>query len=142
VLAHVTVKAAGAAPTGTVTVTVDGHDYRTKLVRGAAILLLPPFQHAGKQTVTVNYSGDSKVLAGTAKATVTVIDPVAGLAAVRWQQRVHRALHTGARRRGPHVGKAYLNGGWGSYFPGRVSSLDLWTGAVDNSNQLAILIGG
>jgi hypothetical protein len=40
------------------------------------------------------------------------------------------------------VGKAYLGGSWGSYFPGRVSSLDLWTGAVDNSNQLAILIGG
>ncbi|GHJ42045.1 ExeM/NucH family extracellular endonuclease [Streptomyces sp. TS71-3] len=69
---HVTVRATGTTPTGTVTVTADGHTYRAPLVRGTANIKLPAFRDAGRHTVTVDYSGDAKVLAGTARATVTV----------------------------------------------------------------------
>jgi len=38
------------------------------------------------------------------------------------------------------VGKAYLDGTWGSYFPGRVASLSLWAGAM-SADQIHNLIG-
>ncbi|WP_445529518.1 ExeM/NucH family extracellular endonuclease [Streptomyces cyslabdanicus] len=73
VMAHVTVTAAGAKPTGTVTVTVDGRTYSAELSGGGvANVKLPAFRDAGTHTVTVDYSGDAKVLAGTADASVTV----------------------------------------------------------------------
>ncbi|MEU3344805.1 ExeM/NucH family extracellular endonuclease [Streptomyces sp. NPDC006700] len=71
-MAHVTVTAAGAKPTGTVTVTVDGRTCGAKLSGGVANVKLPVFRKAGTHTVTVKYSGDAKVLAGTADASVTV----------------------------------------------------------------------
>jgi 5'-nucleotidase len=69
---HVTVTAKGADPTGSVTVVVNGRNYRATLVRGTAKVELRAFQDAGKYTVTVSYSGDTKVLAGTGHATVKV----------------------------------------------------------------------
>ncbi|MEW2624966.1 ExeM/NucH family extracellular endonuclease [Streptomyces sp. NPDC048106] len=69
---HVTVEATGTTPTGTVTVTVDGHTYSAELADGTANIKLPVFHDAGDHTVTVNYSGDTKVLAGTADVTVRV----------------------------------------------------------------------
>ncbi|MFJ2564569.1 ExeM/NucH family extracellular endonuclease [Streptomyces sp. NPDC088770] len=72
VMAHVTVTANGAKPTGTVTVTVDGQTCGAKLSGGVANVKLPVFHKAGTHTVTVNYSGDAKVLAGTAETSVTV----------------------------------------------------------------------
>ncbi|MFB7733825.1 ExeM/NucH family extracellular endonuclease [Streptomyces sp. NPDC056112] len=72
VMAHVTVTADGAKPTGTVTVTVDGQTCGAKLNGGVANVKLPVFHKTGTHTVTVSYSGDAKVLAGTADASVTV----------------------------------------------------------------------
>ncbi|MGW5096010.1 ExeM/NucH family extracellular endonuclease [Streptomyces nodosus] len=73
VMAHVTVTATGAKPTGTVTVTVDGRSFCATISGGGvANIKLPVFRSTGKHTVTVKYSGDAKVLAGTAETTVTV----------------------------------------------------------------------
>ncbi|MEV5008954.1 MULTISPECIES: hypothetical protein [unclassified Streptomyces] len=53
--------------------TVDGNTYRATLDGGAADVKLPAFHDAGTHAVTVN-SGDAKVLAGTADASVMVTE--------------------------------------------------------------------
>ncbi|MBM9506177.1 ExeM/NucH family extracellular endonuclease [Actinacidiphila acididurans] len=72
VMVHVTVTAAGTTPTGTVTVTVDGRTYHAALDCGEANIKLAAFHDAGTHTVAVSYSGDAKVLPGTADTTVKV----------------------------------------------------------------------
>lgn len=39
------------------------------------------------------------------------------------------------------VGKAYVNGAWGSYFPGRITSLGVWAGAMDASQVILLGLG-
>ncbi|BBA98989.1 hypothetical protein RVR_5425 [Actinacidiphila reveromycinica] len=39
------------------------------------------------------------------------------------------------------VGKAYLDGGWGSFFPGRVTSVSLWAGAMSDNDVILSNLG-
>ncbi|WP_328392392.1 LamG domain-containing protein [Streptomyces sp. NBC_00390] len=39
------------------------------------------------------------------------------------------------------VGKGWLDGAWGSYLPGRISDIRLWSGALSDSDQVASVVG-
>ncbi|MEP9364686.1 ExeM/NucH family extracellular endonuclease [Nocardioides sp. CN2-186] len=66
------VKATGATPTGSVTVSWDGQSKDVKLVRGYAATAIGPFKTAGTHHVTVTYSGTDTIEGSTASTDVKV----------------------------------------------------------------------
>lgn len=62
---HIRVTSSGQAPTGTVTVSVEGKTYIATLRHGQADVRLAPFQTSGTKTVTITYSGDDQTESST-----------------------------------------------------------------------------
>ncbi len=66
------VRADGATPTGSVTVTWDGQSKDVKLVRGYAATAIGPFKTGGTHHVTVTYAGTDTIAASSASTDVQV----------------------------------------------------------------------